>query len=276
MLTLTFANEIRGAFGCYFFTYCFNKNSRYGFFFVPTPSMQSSIHPGEHILISKLHYGPRWPQRPLDIAYFNLLAFVPSLTDWFVNTTWPYRRWPQPAPVERDDVLVFDAPFKFKDKLVKRCVGLPGDTVEVRQHQAYVNHLIRSEAKDVQHTPAILAAAQSNPLANYGPLVTPQKGQTLAIDTATLRYYQKTIQREGHTVETEGDSVLIDGQWTHTYTFQHNYFFMLGDNRTFSMDSRKWGLVPEKNIIGKAVRVLWSRDPQSGSIRWSRLFNSIN
>lgn len=246
------------------------------YFLIPTYSMNPSIDAGENILVSKLDCGPRWPTQPLEISYFNLLAFIPPLTDWFVNTEWPYRRWPELGQLERNDIVVFDAPFKFKDKLVKRCIGLPGDTIAVVQHQAYVNHQVWKEAVSVRPNPTTFASTAPDPLANHGPLVVPYQGQSIALDTANLRYYQKTIKREGHDVERRGDTILIDGQASTAYTFQHDYYFMLGDNRAFSHDSRKWGLVPEENIIGKAVLVLWSREPQSGNIRWSRLFNSIN
>lgn len=244
-------------------------------FVVPSASMKSSIYAGEHILVSKLHYGPRWPKQPLDISYFNLLAFFPPFTEWFTQTKWEYKRWPESGHIEHSDVIVFDAPFQLKDKLVKRCVGLPGDTILVMQHQTYVNNQAYLEGDNVHHTSTVLIN-QPSLLANYGPIIAPYKGQSITLDTANIRFYRKTIKREGHAIETKGDSILIDNQLVITYTFQHNYYFMLGDNRAFSEDSRKWGLVPEENIIGKAVLILWSRDPRSGDIRWARLFNGIN
>jgi signal peptidase I len=79
-------------------------------------------------------------------------------------------------------------------------------------------------------------------------------------------------------VEVKGDQVFVNGQEIKTYTFKQNYYFMMGDNRHDSADSRFWGFVPEDHIVGKAVLIWMSADPNGGlggKIRWNRIFNII-
>jgi signal peptidase I len=88
------------------------------------------------------------------------------------------------------------------------------------------------------------------------------------------------IEREGHTVRTEDDMILIDGTVTSTYLVHKNYYFVLGDNRDNSMDSRYWGFVPDDHLIGEALFVYWSWDTKVSvsniseklsTIRWKRI-----
>lgn len=115
---------------------------------------------------------------------------------------------------------------------------------------------------------------------NYGPITVPKEGVTVQLDPKSVALYKEVIERyEGNeNVKVEGDKVSIDGKPITSYTFKQNYYFMMGDNRHNSLDSRYWGFVPEDHIVGKAVFIWLSIDPNGGltdKIRWRRLFRLI-
>lgn len=115
---------------------------------------------------------------------------------------------------------------------------------------------------------------------NFGPLWVPKKGVTIAINDSTLAYYGATIKLYDHNdnVKIEGGKLLIDGKEVTEYTFKQNYYFMMGDNRHNSLDSRFWGFVPEDHIVGKAFFIWLSIDRNASflhKIRWSRFFKLI-
>ena len=108
----------------------------------------------------------------------------------------------------------------------------------------------------------------------FGPLFIPSKGSTIELNYKNYLIYQKTIRNdEGHTIEFKQDSVYIDGKTAGSYTFRNNYYFMLGDNRYHSRDSRYMGLIPESRIIGKTRRVLFSN---GDGMRWGRVLKKID
>lgn len=114
---------------------------------------------------------------------------------------------------------------------------------------------------------------------NYGPIWIPAKGETVALDIRNLPLYERLITAyEGHRLDVEGDRILIDGVPADTYTFAQDYYFMMGDNRHNSLDSRYWGFVPEDHIVGKPVLVWLSTDAAKSfpkNIRWKR-FLKVN
>ena len=111
---------------------------------------------------------------------------------------------------------------------------------------------------------------------NFGPLWVPVKGATIALTTENLPLYERIITAyEGHDLQVEGDVIRIDGEVADSYTFAMNYYFMMGDNRHNSADSRFWGFVPEDHIVGKASFIWFSRDKESGGIRWDRIFRKV-
>jgi signal peptidase I len=115
---------------------------------------------------------------------------------------------------------------------------------------------------------------------NFGPIIIPKKGWTVKLDSMSFPLYERCIEVYEHNkVEVKGDDIYINGQKTDTYTFKMNYYWMMGDNRHDSEDSRYWGFVPEDHIVGKAVFIWMSWDDNASflhKIRWSRLFNIIH
>lgn len=112
-------------------------------------------------------------------------------------------------------------------------------------------------------------------LDNFGPLKIPAKGETVQINTENIGLYSRIIKNyEGHSLEIKGDKIFIDGQEATSYTFNMDYYFMMGDNRNGSLDSRYWGFVPDDHIVGKASMIWMSSGPGEG-IRWNRIFKLI-
>ncbi len=166
----------------------------------------------------------------------------------------------------RGDVIVFNHPNGDNVQLVKRCIGTPGDTVSIIKGMIYVN------GKIVEVPVTVKESREDFPLDfpdrrlgwttnHYGPVIVPAKGATITLDSVSLKLYRQVFQLEGH------ESPQVNS----SYIFSTDGYFVLGDNRGNSLDSRYWGFVPGELVVGKVRMVYFSRDAVRRSIRWERI-----
>jgi signal peptidase I len=120
-------------------------------------------------------------------------------------------------------------------------------------------------------------------LDTYGPLPVPKKGQTIALSPGNAAIYYKIVAQYEHNPNVSWDNntgmIMQDGKPLTSYTIKQNYYWMMGDNRHNSEDSRFWGFVPEDHVVGKAVLIWLSIDPFGDfwhKVRWNRLFHTID
>lgn len=247
-------------------------------FRIPSSSMEATLHVGDFLLVNKLAYGIRTP-RFLPLTNFT----IPT---WYV---------PVFRNVKRGDVVVFEFPGGSAGagepvNYIKRCVGLPGDVVEIRDGQVFVNGerfdfpttaIPPSSVGSSHHRSRLFPWGAGFSEYRYGPVRVPKKGDRVKLTVDNLSLWRTVIQREGHSLGFDAEGgLLIDGKPAKEYVVERNYFFVLGDNRANSLDSRYWGFVPEENLIGEALMVYWSWDPdvavsdfgeKLNSIRWERI-----
>lgn len=249
---------------------------------IPTGSMEDTILVGDFVLVNKFIYGsssPKYiPFTEIELPFFRLPAFKePQATDIVVFE----------YPGDRDQLV----PNELGVNYVKRCIGTPGDTVQIIDKVVFVNgkefwrppfikyykgrwgNYLKPVPKGVAE-PRIFPKGMPWNEDNYGPLVIPRKGQTIPLNTYNVEQWRTIIDREHEekVVAIKNGVVTIKDIPVSSYTFKKDYYFMMGDNRDDSLDSRFWGLVPRDLVVGQAFITLfsWDRD-----IPFSQLFKLL-
>jgi len=244
---------------------------------IPSGSMENTLLVGDFLLVNKIVYGATTPRN------------IP-----FTDIRIPYFRFPSFSEPHHGDVVVFDFPGyrdepQSKDVVnyIKRLIGEPGDTVLIRNRVVYVNGNIVPNApdalidkegmKDTNSAEAkIFPRGSKWNEDNYGPLVVPKKGDLVKINKDNFPMWDLFIKREGHNCRIASDGkVFIDEIPVSEYKVEKNYYFMLGDHRTNSLDSRFWGFMPRENVVGEALIIYWSWNPEIQFSRLGELINSI-
>lgn len=245
-------------------------------------------------------------------------------------------------PGEYGDII--SRPTDRRENYVKRCVGLPGQTLQIKNRIVYLDGKANKEPDNVQYTykmklkgefpveltdelgitnedllmynqsgvipltkKACLALKANKNLVesisinadaiygdlyplnaytgwtrdNYGPVWIPKKGKSIQLNLKNLPIYERCIKvYEGNDLKVDSQgNIFINGKLAKSYTFKLDYYWMMGDNRHNSADSRYWGFVPEDHIVGKPIFIWWSHSPDHpgfSGIRWNRLFNFVD
>jgi signal peptidase I len=243
---------------------------------IPTGSMENTILVGDFVLVNKVIYGSTTPRN------------IP-----FTNITLPHFSFPAIREPKAKDVVVFDWPGYTNDlepseimSYVKRLIGMPGDTVKIVNKVVFVNGKEFWRPPNIQYiSPQTIPAGIANPRIfppgapwnedNYGPLVVPKKGDVIHLTPENLEQWRTIIDREfgRRVVQLSGNLITIDGKPAGSYTLKKDYYFMMGDNRDNSLDSRFWGFVARDRVIGEAAIVYWSWNPE---IPFSNFFDLLS
>lgn len=269
--TKDFVKEIAIVFGIFLILNSFVLAS----FEVPTGSMENTVMTGDFLFVNKFIYGGTSPRT------------VP-----FTSIRIPWFRIPALKDVHRQDVIVFEFPGNREEVkpdfvyYLKRCVALPGDTLEVRKKVLFVNGVQQPMPKYMKFENMFTqpeGIKNDNifpPLSNfnednYGPIRIPKKGDVVNVTSSNYSDWKIFIEREGHRTELNGSFVMIDGAPATKYTVEHDYYFGMGDNRDNSLDSRFWGFIPKENIVGTPMIVYWSWDPNLPLFDFFKKLSSI-
>lgn len=302
--------------------------------------MENTLFPNDVIVVNKLKYGPKLPRSPFEIPWVNIAFYFNDSARATIGTPWwHYKRLPGTTTIKNGDVFVFTM-FKKNMVIVKRCMGIAGDTLKIEDGTVSINNKVFNasnlilnkyefKVKDtkvfnskldalnldiaynrinVNRFKSTLSFKDKNSLEelgliknvtritdtltpqstayprsrynqwnfdNYGPFIIPKKGMQITLNSENFALYNKIINtHENAEIEEIKGLYYLNGNKISTYTFKQDYYFMMGDNRKESLDSRRWGPVPEERIIGKVQCVLFSN--YQDEFRWDRLFKSVN
>jgi len=247
---------------------------------IPSGSMEDTLLTGDKIIVFKPVYGPALPRSPFELPWLSLFFVLSeSAKERFYEDWWLYRRLRGYTRLANNDVVVFRLPDNRDEFFIKRCVAIPGDTLQIVSDTIFINGNLLPHPKMVRHSlfnhqrrtfatddeipdqPKVFPYSEHFRwnISNFGPLVLPKPGHIIELSEPQIAIYWNLMDKtEGLTPENRKGQYLIDGLPATTYRFAHGYCFMMGDNRHNSNDSRYFGPVPEKNIVGKATLVLFN------------------
>ncbi len=375
---------------------------------IPTSSLEKSLLVGDFLFVSKVSYGPRVPNTPLSFPLAQHTLPVLDCKSYIEWPQWKYKRLKGLGNVKRNDIVVFNfpagdtvalkaqnvdyyslcweygrervntdklnfgdivyRPVDRRENYVKRCLGMPGDSLEVRANVVFINGKLLPDAEHVQYNYFVETKGtyitdeqfrllnvsmedriltnkskeahlifsflginmneygQYNPVYripltkkaleilkrfsfvqsviiepdafggpvypvnyesgwtrdNYGPIWIPKKGATMPLTQENLALYEHCIVNyEGNKIRKDvSGTIYLNELPANSYTFKYDYYFMMGDNRHKSADSRSWGFVPEDHIVGKPILIWLSLDKDrslfKGGIRWNRIFKMVH
>jgi signal peptidase I len=346
-------------------------------FIIPTSSLEKTLLTGDFLLVSKFHYGPRVPMTPIAAPMVHDTIPLLHVKSYLDRPQIPYTRIPGFTKIKRNDIVVFNypadtmygypsidgkyhyKPIDKKSNYVKRCVGLPGDSLSIINGKVHINgaplelperakvqysyisktknrKISAIELKDKyditdgfqqgydrENDPAAIIAAATDEAAaalakddnfinlersienaglwrrnyfpydsyyennndHFVPFLIPEKGTTTPVNYLNISFYKRIIEvYEGsemgidNKLDIQGKRVLLNGKPLTQYTFKQNYYWLMGDNRHNSADSRVWGYVPENHVVGKPVFVWMSMDWKGKipKLRFDRMFTTVN
>lgn len=356
---------------------------------IPSSSLEKTLLTGDYLWVNKMVYGPRVPMTPIHFPLVQNTLPLINTKSYLDNPQWEYHRLKGLRNVESGDIVVFNfpagdtvalkvqnpdyyslvqqvgkdyitanpdifgeviyRPVDRRENYVKRCVGLPGETLKIVDGTIFINGKEQAQPQNVQFNYFIklkngrLSAQEWDQLGvavddrgvtrdmpdinvapltadmvatlkarndielverittypeefiypleqgekwgwgqdNYGPVWIPQKGKSVELNDSTWALYNRCIRNyEGNEAHIKNGIVYINGEPAKEYTFKMDYYFMMGDNRHNSLDSRFWGFVPEDHIVGTPMFVLISFDKDkslfNGGVRWNRVFKDAN
>lgn len=157
-------------------------------------------------------------------------------------------------------------------------IPLTIEILDVLKRYSYVKSIDRYITPKNIYDPSIFPHSPDYPwtLDNFGPLTLPKRGIKVDLNMKNIALYKRVIDPyEGNKLEIKDSTIYINGEIATSYTFKMDYYFMIGDNRHMSLDSRYWGMVPEDHIVGKPLFIWLSLDKEGsfpGNIRWNRMF----
>jgi signal peptidase I len=230
----------------------FIKTFLFEIYTVQGDSMKNTLLPGDIVIVSKISYSSVSP-----ILKDGFMVQIHKLS--FSTTKNEYLK--ADSKICRGDIVVCD--YLDHELLIKRCVGIAGDTLELlnnkvfinKQNQTFSDKVILGTSKVIRKDNSFLFESVDNwKISNFGPMYIPKKGDIIQLNYKNWILYRSIISRiEDSYIDFISGEFFLNNRKIDQYKFKYNYYFLLGDNRPESADSRTFGLVTDKDIVGKVI-----------------------